>query len=145
MTYTAVDVVRRASLLADLNAERITYLLFLFQYDIYHIGPIKIAVKYMYAGRPITRLRFYIGHRHIVETELPDSSEWIGLYRLPPPVDDKIFKTWFKHRNKTIQNLRHTIRKKLRLIPIEKQEDYFGVDVDKYFTTEGFKTIKKEI
>ena len=145
MNYTSTDVVREISLLADLNAERITYMLFLSQYSTYKIGPIKIAIKYMYAGQPLTRLRFWIGHKYIIQTDLPDFSEWIGLHKLPPPVDDRIFRTWAKYHKKPTQKLRHVIRKKLNLIPIEKQDDYFGVDVDRYLAAEGFKTIKKEI
>jgi hypothetical protein len=147
MTYTVTDVLRRISFLADLDAERITYLLFLSQYSIYRIGSVKIAVKYMYAGQPITRVRFYIGHKFIVQmdADIPNISELIKPYKLPPPVEDRIFKTWVKYHDEPTQKLRHTIRKKLRLIPIEKQKYYFGVDVDKYFTAEGFKTIKKEI
>jgi hypothetical protein len=146
MNYTATDVVRKISLPARLDPERITYMLFLSQYSIYKIGPIKTAIKYMYAGQPITRLKFWIGHKYkyIIQTDLPDS-EWIGLYNLPPPVENRIFNTWANYDNNTNQKLRHEIRKKLNLIPIEKQGDYFGIDVDSYLASEGFKTIKKEI
>jgi len=145
MNYTSIDVVREISTLADLNPERITYMLFLSQYSTYKIGPIKIAIKYMYAGQPITRLKFWIGHKYIIQTDLPDFSEWIGLHHLPPPVEDRIFNTWAKYHDNPNQQLRHIIRKKLNLTPIEKQGDYFGTDVDSYLTAEGFKTIKKEI
>jgi len=147
MNYTATDVVREISLLADLNAERITYMLFLSQYSTYKIGTIKITIKYMYASQPLTRLNFLIGHKYkyIIQTDLPDFSEWIGLHKLPPPVENRIFHTWAKYHKKPTQKLRHMIRKKLNLIPIEKQDDYFGVDVDRYLAAEGFKTIKKEI
>ena len=77
MNYTATDVVREISLLADLNAERITYMLFLSQYSTYKIGAIKITIKYMYASQPLTRLNFLIGHKYkyIIQTDLPDFSE----------------------------------------------------------------------
>ena len=143
MNYTSTDVVREISTLADLDPERITYMLFLSQYNTYKT-PIKIAIKYMYAGQPITRLKFWISHKYIIQTDLPDS-EWIGLYNLPPPVENRIFNTWANYDNNTNQKLRHMIRKKLNLIPIEKQGDYFGIDVDSYLASEGFKTIKKEI
>jgi hypothetical protein len=147
MKYTATDVLCRISHLADLDAERITYFLFLSQYDIYHIGPVKATTKYMYAGQPITRLRFYIGHKSIIQmnTNLPNISELIKPCKLPPPVEDRIFKTWTKYHNENTPKLRYTIRKKLKLIPIEKQRDHLGIDVDKYLTSEGFKIIKKEI
>jgi len=146
MNYTATDVVRKISPLADLDPERITYMLFLLQYNTYKT-PIKITIKYMYAGQPLTRLKFWIGHKYkyIIQTDLPDFSEWIGLHKLPPPVEDRIFRTWAKYHNNPNQKLRHIIRKKLNLTPIEKQGDYFGTDVDIYLTAEGFKTIKKEI
>ena len=144
MNYTSTDVVREISPLADLDPERITYMLFLSQYNTYKT-PIKIAIKYMYAGQPITRLKFWISHKYIIQTDLPDFSEWIGLHKLPPPVDDRIFHTWAKYHKQPTQKLRHVIRKKLNLTPIEKQHDYFGTDVDSYLTAEGFKTIKKEI
>jgi hypothetical protein len=147
MMYTSTDVLCRTSFLADLDVERITYFLFLSQYGIYRIGSVKVVIKYMYAGQPITRVKFYIGHKFIVQmdTDLPDISELIKPYKLPPPVEDRIFKTWAKYHDEPTQKLRHTIRKKLGLIPIEKQKDYLGVDVDKYFETERFKIIKKEI
>ena len=146
MNYTATDVVRKISPLADLDPERITYMLFLSQYNTYKT-PIKITIKYMYAGQPLTRLKFWIGHKYkyIIKTDLPDFSEWIGLHHLPPPVEDRIFNTWAKYHDNPNQQLRHIIRKKLNLTPIEKQGDYFGTDVDSYLTAEGFKTIKKEI
>jgi hypothetical protein len=117
---------------------------FMAQYDIYSLGPIKIAVKYMYAGRPVTRNRFHIGSKFIVMMDIPNTAELFGKYRLPPPVEDRIFKIWYKHHNEPIQKLRHTIRKKLQLIE-EKRTDYLGADVDAYLKAEGFKLIKKEI
>ena len=144
MNYTNIDFLRAVSRYCDTDVECITYMSFMTQYDIYSLGPIKIAVKYMYAGRSITRSRFYIGHKFIIMMDIPNTAELFGKYRLPPPVEDRIFKIWYKHHNKPIQKLRHTIRTKLQLIE-EKRSDYLGIDVDAYFKAEGFKLIKKEI
>ena len=145
MNYTATDFLRKVALLCGLDAERITYLSFLTQYSIYNLGLTNIAIKYMHAGQPITRLKFYIGHKFIIQTDLPDLPELIGTYRLPPPVKDRIFNVWVKYHDEPTQKLRHIIRKKLRLIPIEKHGDYLGMDVDHYLTTEVFKIVKKEV
>jgi hypothetical protein len=145
MTYKDTDFLRAIARYCKLDAERITYMSFLTQYDIYNIGPIKIATKYMHAGKPLTRNRFYIGHKFIIHTEIPDIPELIGSHHIPPPVEDRIFKVWAKYHNEPTQKLRHIIRKKLKLAPIEKQEDYLGIDVNKYMKAEGFKIIKKEI
>ena len=145
MNYTEIDFLRAVSRYRDVDVECITYMSFMAQYDIYSLGPIKIAVKYMYAGRPITRNRFHIGFKFIVMMDIPGTAELFGKYRLPPPVEDRIFKIWHKYHNWPIQKLRHTIRKKLQLKPEEKRGDYLGVDVDKYLKAEGFKLIKKEI
>jgi len=144
MNYTDIDFLRAVSRYCYTDAECITYMSFMAQYDIYSLGPIKIAIKYMYAGRPITRNRFHIGSKFIVMMNIPNTVELFGKYYLPPPVEDRIFKIWYKHHNEPIQKLRHTIRTKLQLIE-EKRTDYLGVDVDTYLRVEGFKLIKKEI
>jgi hypothetical protein len=145
MDYTSKDFVRALWHYMDpSDFVRLSYFAFLIQYDIINLRILKLVKKYMCCGRPITRLKFYIGYKHIIEIEDmpdPDTNE----YNIPKNVKNKILDILAKYNKLKTRQLTHLIRKKLQLEPEEKRKDYIGTDVDHYLHIEKFKIIKKEI
>jgi hypothetical protein len=125
---------------------RFNYFAFLIQYDIYNLYIFKLAKKYMYGGEPVTRTRFYIGYKRIIEIDdefEPDGPPF--KYTIPHTVEKKILNTLAKYNKLKTWQLALLIRKKLQLEPEEKRKDYIGKDIEHYFYLEKFKIIKKEI
>jgi hypothetical protein len=145
MDYTSKDFVHALwNYMDPSDFIRFNYFAFLIQYDITNLRILKLVKKYMYGGKPITRLKFYIGYKHIIEIEdMPDPDT--NKYNIPKNVKNKILDTLAKYNKLKTWQLAYLIRKKLQLEPEEKRKDYIGTDVDHYLYIEKFKIIKKEI
>jgi hypothetical protein len=125
---------------------RFQYFAFLIQYDIFNLRILKTATKYMHSNKPVTRTRFYIGYRRIIEIEDDfEPTELPKQHKIPHVIEKRITNILAKYNKLTTGQLTHLIRKKLGLIPIEKHGDYLGYDIDRYLRIEKFKIIKKEI
>jgi hypothetical protein len=125
---------------------RFNYFAFLTQYDILNLGILRLAKKYMYGGEPITRTRFYLGYKHIIEAEDMDDPDNLPKHpNIPQPVKNRTLNILNKYGKLPTWKLAVMIRKKLDLYPEEKRKDYIGKEADHYFFLERFKIIKKEI
>jgi hypothetical protein len=125
---------------------RFIYFAFLTQYSIINLGILRLAKKYTYGGEPITRNRFYIGYRRIIEVENMDDPDDLPKHpNIPQPVKNRTLNILKKYGKQPTWKLAIMIRKKLDLYPEEKWHDYIGFDIDHYLRVEKFKVIKKEI
>jgi len=127
----------------NLDYARFSFLSFLTQYDVTNLHILKFAKKYMYGGKPVTRLKFYVGFYYVIQAEeFPEADK---KHHIPKEVENRILNTLNKYGKLTTWQLASLIRKKLELTPEEKWRDYLGIDIDHYLHIERFKIIKKEI
>ncbi len=147
MDYTFKDFARVLWYLMDpSDFTRFNYFAFLTQYDIFNLHIFKLVKKYMHGNKPVTRTRFYIGYKRIIEIEDDfEPSELPKEYKIPHTVEKRIINILAKHNKLKTWQLAYLIRKKLGLEPEEKRKDYIGYDIDHYLYVERFKIIKKEV
>ena len=127
----------------NLDYARFSFLSFLTQYDVTNLRLFKLAKKYTYGGKPVTRLKFYVGFYYVIQAEeFPQPG---NKHNIPKQVQNRIQNTLNKYGKLTTWQLARLIRKKLELTPEEKWRDYLGIDIDRYFTVEKFKVLQRRL
>mgnify|MGYP001770803405 FL=1 len=150
--------------------KKLMKILFLTQYDIRRGVLSKKAVKYLYGGRPITRVEFFLWSFGPMSNEVYDAIDELeddgvistealdNLYTtvrisiarktqvsLPKPVLSRIDEVVRKYGNYRGWELERLVKRLLGLDIEEKRNEYLGYYVDDYLREEGFNVVERDL